>query len=173
MHCRLKLALKTVIHCSVLCFSFSLVVFFFCCNYTPLDGAARRRHCKTRTSPERKEASTVTKWPVHKMTLNGTERVRHRSLASPATTPQRRLQHKDVLEEKKSDNNYICHFAILPSGHGKFINIGGSHFFLTSPRALLETTCNVQKSIKRLKSLKYFNKFLAFTYFHPKIHHSG
>ena len=61
MHCRLKLALKTVIHCSILCFSFSLVVFFFCCNYTPLDGAARRRLCKTRTSPERKEASTVTK----------------------------------------------------------------------------------------------------------------
>ena len=107
------------------------------------------------------------KWPAHKLTLNETERVRHKSLASPAMTGKEDFNIK-MLEEKKSVNNYICHFALLPSGHGKFINIGGSHFFLTSPRALLETTCNVQKSIKRLKSLKYFNKFLAFTYFHPK-----
>ena len=165
MHCRLKLALKTVIHCSILCFSFSLVVFFFCCNYTPLDGAARRRHCKTRTSPERKEASTVTKWPVHKMTLNETERVRHKSLASPAMTGKEDFNIK-MLEEKKSVNNYICHFALLPSGHGKFINIGGSHFFLTSPRALLETT-SCRSPLKGWDSLKYFNLFSCFHLFSP------
>ena len=128
-----------------LCFSVSFplaVCIFLCCNYNPLDGARQKRlqEPAPATNQSRGEGKQAP-WPSDLFTKM-TERFRHKSLASPAMTGKEDF-NKKMLEEKKSDNNCICHFAILPSGHGKFINIGGSHFFLTSPRALLETTCNV------------------------------
>ena len=87
-----------------LCFSVSFplaVCIFLCCNYNPLDGARQKRlqEPAPATNQSRGEGKQAP-WPSDLFTKM-TERVRHKSLASPATT-RRRLGTK-VLEEKEAN----------------------------------------------------------------------